>query len=46
MEKSLRELVQRKKLEGLRAIQVQKWLRENNYSIPWIETQKAYKTKE
>jgi len=42
MPEDLIDIVRRKKAEGLTAIQVQKWLRDNNYGIPWVETQKLY----
>jgi len=42
MSEELIDIIRRKKGEGLTAIQVQQWLRENNYGISWVETQKLY----
>lgn len=42
MPEELLDIIRSKKAEGLSAIQVQKWLRDNNYAIPWVETMKLY----
>lgn len=42
MPEELIDIIRRKKAEGLSAIQVQKWLRDNGYAIPWVETAKLY----
>lgn len=38
----LADIIKRLKAEGKSAIEVQKWLRDNNYAIPWVETMKIY----
>ncbi len=42
MAEQLIDIIRRLKKEGKPAIMVQKWLRDNNYAIPWVETQKLY----
>jgi len=42
MPQDLIDIIRRKKAEGLSAIAIQKWLRDNNYAIPWVETQKLF----
>ena len=42
MPEELIDIIRRKKAEGMSAIMVQKWLRDNNYAIPWVETRKLY----
>lgn len=42
MPEELIDLIRRLRNQGLTAIQVQKWLRDNNYAIPWVETRKVY----
>ncbi|GAH87207.1 unnamed protein product [marine sediment metagenome] len=42
MPEELKDIVKRLKGEGKSAIEVQKWLRDNNYGIPWVETSKIY----
>lgn len=44
MEKSLLNLIKKLKNEGRTAIQIQKYLRENKYNIPWIETMKYFQS--
>lgn len=42
MPEELIDIIRRKKAEGLSAIMVHKWLRDNGYAIPWVETSKLY----
>lgn len=36
------ELIRRQKAQGKSAIEVQRWLRENGYAIPWVQTVAIY----
>ena len=42
MAETLQQIIKRLKGQGMTAIEVQKYLRDNNYAIPWIETRKLY----
>ena len=42
MPETLDNIVKRLKAQGMSAIECQKWLRDNGYAIPWVETQKVY----
>lgn len=42
MPTGLIEIIRKLKAQGMPAIVVQKWLRDNGYAIPWVETRKLY----
>ena len=42
MPEDLKDIIRRLKADRKTAIEVQKWLRDNNYAIPWVETKQIY----
>jgi len=42
MPETLEDIIRRKIREGLSAIQIQKWLRDNNMPVPWLEVKKIF----
>ena len=42
MPEDLKDIIRRLKADRKTAIEVQKWLRDNNYAIPWVETKRIY----
>jgi len=39
---TLEEIIKDKKNSGKTAIEIQKWLRDNNYGVSWLETKMIY----
>lgn len=42
MPQTLKDIIKSQKAQGKTAIEIHKWLRDNNMSIPWMETQKIF----